>query len=183
MSKEEEQEILDVVDAMDRVVGKMNRKEIHAKKLPHRSVHIFVFDHSGRLYLQLRSWNKTDHPGKWDSSAAGHVDTGETYLDAAHRELREELGLRSASLTPIIKIPESEKTGREHVILYRVLLAEKGEAPLPNPQEIQEGRFFKPDVIERELVKNPDKFTASFHMLFRRFQEIYSPAARHSKLT
>ena len=32
-------------------------------------------------------------PGKWDQSAAGHVDEGESYIEAALRETKEELGL------------------------------------------------------------------------------------------
>ena len=32
-------------------------------------------------------------PGAYNSSAAGHVQHGESYLDAANREILEELGI------------------------------------------------------------------------------------------
>ena len=59
----------------------------------HRAVHILVFNQRGELFLQKRSMSKDNDPGMWDSSAAGHVDSGESYLDCATREIEEELGV------------------------------------------------------------------------------------------
>ena len=77
-------EILDVVDMDDLVIGQETRKEIHYKGLIHRSVHIFVFNLGGELYLQKRAYSKDENPGLWDSSSAGHVESGESYIDCAY---------------------------------------------------------------------------------------------------
>ncbi|MEZ5406009.1 MAG: NUDIX domain-containing protein [Verrucomicrobiia bacterium] len=67
------------------MIGQL-RREIHEKKkLLHRAIHIFIFDSANRLFLQKRSLTKDSHPGKWDSSCSGHLDTGETYEIAAQR--------------------------------------------------------------------------------------------------
>ena len=70
-------ELLDVVDDNDEVIAIKTRGEIHARGLMHRSVHILVFNSRGEVFLQKRSLSKDEQPGKWDSSAAGHVDSGE----------------------------------------------------------------------------------------------------------
>ncbi len=86
------EDIFDIVDEQDRVVGRAPRREVHAKNLHHRATHILVHDAAGRVFLQRRSLTKDTFPGCWDSSCSGHVDTGEDYETAARRELGEELG-------------------------------------------------------------------------------------------
>lgn len=59
------------------------------------TVHIWFWRHEGNgveMLLQKRSLSKENHPGFWDISVAGHIDTGETALEAAVRECREEIG-------------------------------------------------------------------------------------------
>lgn len=165
MSGDEQLEILDVVDADDLVVGAMERGEIHGKGLFHRSVHIFVLDEAGRVYLQQRSLAKEEHPGKWDSSASGHVGQGESYAEAAARELEEEIGLE-ASPEPLFKVPGSAETGMEHSVLFRVRRKNTDPDPNPDPREILQGRFFQTQEIEAGIAKEPDAFSPSFRLLF-----------------
>jgi isopentenyl-diphosphate delta-isomerase len=170
MDPKEAFEILDVVDADDRVVGPMERREIHRKGLFHRSVHVFVFDRAGGLYLQRRSMRKEEHPGKWDSSASGHVARGESYREAAVRELEEEIGLR-ASPEPVLKIRACEETGMEHSMLFRVRRSATDPIPRPNPEEVTEGRFFSRAEIDKGMAKAPETFAPSFRLLFRRYAD------------
>ena len=67
-------ELFDVVDSENRVIGQATRGEVHAKGLLHRSVHIWVFNSRGELFLQKRAMTKDENPGYWDSSAAGHLN-------------------------------------------------------------------------------------------------------------
>ena len=100
-------ELFDVVDENDEVVAQASRAEVHREEKLHRAVHVFLFNRSGELFLQQRSLLKDSHPGKWDSSASGHLDSGEDYAAAAERELAEELMVRPASpLESICKIPQ-----------------------------------------------------------------------------
>src|SRR4029079_19384427 len=86
-------EIFDVVNERDEVVGRAPRAEVHACGLLHRAVHVLVYNSKGQVFLQKRSMNKDRQPGVWDSSSSGHVDSGEDYDSCTVRELREELGL------------------------------------------------------------------------------------------
>ena len=159
-------EIFDVVDAEDRVTGQLSRHEVHRQKLLHRAVHIFVFNARGDLFLQRRSRWKDVHPLRWDSSAAGHVNAGDTYAVTAPREIEEELGV-SASVKEIATLPPSEATGWEHVRLYRA----QYEGPFQlNPAELDSGGFFTPAQIDHWTAARPQDFATGFLECWRAFR-------------
>lgn len=71
-------ELFDVVDELNQMTGQGTRREIHEGNLLHRAVHMFLVNKHGAVLLQKRSLWKDRQPGKWDSSAAGHLDAGES---------------------------------------------------------------------------------------------------------
>jgi len=71
-------------------------------------VHVFVFNKHGDVYLQKRSHLKDVHPRMWDSSAAGHLDVGESYAVCALREAKEELGIQLDTTTKAADIPATD---------------------------------------------------------------------------
>lgn len=158
-------EILEVVTMDDRVVGTATRSEIHAKGLIHRAVHLFVFNESGEIYVQRRSENKDMHPSKLDSSAAGHVDPGESYTDAAIRELDEELSLRDP-VEEILSVTARPETDNEHVKLFRVYTR---SVPQPNSQEICWGGFMSRKNLARLMSEKPEDFVPAFILLWNEF--------------
>ena len=94
----------------------------------------------------------------WDSSAAGHVEANEQYDETARRELDEELGV-TAQLRKIGKLPASEKTGQEFVVVYR------GEhnGPFRYPsEEISALEFVPVDIVERWVANKPEDFAPGF---------------------
>ncbi|HKV86090.1 MAG TPA: NUDIX domain-containing protein [Ktedonobacterales bacterium] len=87
-------ELFDLVDLDDRVIGVVRRGDAHRNPaLIHRSVQALIFSTDGRLLLQKRSARKDLFPGYYCASASGHVDAGEDYATTATREIREELGV------------------------------------------------------------------------------------------
>ena len=151
-------EIFDVVDENDRVISQASRHEVHRRKLRHRAVHVFVFNRRGDLFLQKRSRWKDKHPGLWDSSAAGHVNAGDSFEATAPREIREELGV-DAEPEEIAAIPACEKTGWEFVRLFRA--EHEGPFVLP-PAEIESGAFFTREQIARWIAARPQDFAPGF---------------------
>jgi len=85
-------EYMDIVSWGDKVIGRATREEIYKKLRSHRIVHVLVFDEKGRLALQKRSRNVEFCPNCWSTAVGGHVQSGETYEQAAEREYLEELG-------------------------------------------------------------------------------------------
>src|SRR5687768_14543890 len=86
-------ELLDVVNARDEVIGQEPIDIIYQRQLPIRIVHVLVFNGNGEMALQKRSKHERVFPLHWSTSAGGHVQSGETYREAAIRELKEELGI------------------------------------------------------------------------------------------
>ena len=159
-------EIFDVVDESDRVIARASRHEVHCRGLRHRAVHVFVFDKRGDLFLQKRSRWKDKHPGQWDSSAAGHVNAGDTYAGTAPRELREELGI-DAHPVEIASLAACENTGWEFVRLFRA--EHEGPFTLP-PAEIESGAFFTRAQIIRWIAARPQDFAPGFLECWRAFE-------------
>lgn len=157
-------ERFDVVDERDEVVGTATRREVHARQMWHRAVHVWVFASDGRLFLQKRSRAKDSSPGLWDSSCSGHLDAGEGYDAAAWRELGEEIGLRlSAPPARWFKVPACAETGWEFVWVYRTT----SEGPFElNPAEVESGAWYGRADLQRALVERPGDFTRPFRFLW-----------------
>ena len=161
------EEILEIVDGNNRVIGTAGRSEIHKQHLKHRSVHVFLFNSAGKLFLQKRAQTKDEFPGYYDSSAAGHVNPGESYHEAAERELKEELGIE-VPLEKIAELPASQETGWEFVSFYSAVA---DDAVKLNHDEIEDGGFYLLKEIRAFLLSDGDKFTPSFKTLFEIYQK------------
>lgn len=163
------EELLDIVDDNDCVVDSLLRSEVHRLGLKHRAVHILVFNSRGEVFLQKRSMKKDKCPGLWDSSASGHLDTGEDYDDCAVRELQEELGISTVGgLTRLFKLQACNETDNEFVCVYKGLY--EGDFTL-NKDEISEGRWFSIDEID-ELIKSvPLWFSGCFIFVWENYRK------------
>ena len=161
-------EILDIVDEQNSVIGKAPREEIHRKGLQHRSSHIFIFNSEGRLYLQKRAYSKKEHPGYYDSSAAGHVEEGESYFVCAIRELEEELGIDETALTPVEtqKVPDGLCV--EHA---RLFLSCPDKKPHPDPREVESGCFVTMREVDEWIREKEKSFTPAFLIFLNRFRQ------------
>jgi len=165
-------ELFDVVDANDQILRTELRYIVHREKLMHRAVHVFVFNGAGQLYLQRRSLSKDSAPGKWSSSCAGHLNSGEAYAAAASRELGEEIGLyQSEGLKPLFKVPPSKETGQEFVLVYHCV----AEGPFTlDPDEVIAGRWIHPDALNVWITRRPQDFAGSFSYLWERYCRLAS---------
>ena len=111
-------EVFDLIDARDRVIGRVLRGEAHRNPaLWHRSVQVLIFASDGRLLLQRRSAAKDLFPGYYCASASGHVAAGESYDVTAAREVREELGV-ALPLTYLDKRVVKSRMETEMTALY-----------------------------------------------------------------
>ena len=95
-----QQALINVLDENGNPTGEAKTKrEIHEDGLWHDAAHVWIYNSRREVLLQLRAKDKDVFPGLWDISVAGHTNTGETPIQSAIREMREEIGLRLGSGT------------------------------------------------------------------------------------
>ncbi len=159
-------EICDVVDSADHVIGRMPRADVHRFGLRHRAVHIIVNSSSGEVFLQRRAMSKACCPGLWDSSAAGHLRSGERYDEGARRELTEELGIAApAAMRFLFKLEASAATGWEHVSVYTC--SSDGPFRLAY-DEIDRGTWFSPAAVDQWIATRPGELTGTLRLIWPR---------------
>jgi len=141
------EEIFVVVDENDDPLRFEKRAVVHQSGLRHRSVHVLLVNSAGDVLVQLRAGGKDEYPLHWDVSVGGHVSPEETYEQAAHRELKEELGLEGETIF-LRKTQASEETGWEFTCLY---LVKTDKFPDPNPKEIVRCEYVEPVRLVNEI--------------------------------
>lgn len=156
MTTDNQNEILDIVDKNDKVIGQARRKEVHKdKRLIHRSIGVAIFNRRGEIFLQQRSKTKDTDPLLWTISCSGHLKKGDDYFVAAIRELQEELGIK-VEIKPVVKYLCSAPQETEMVMLFQ------GEAEGPfqlNKSEILQGKFFTQEELNQKIKKGKIKLS------------------------
>lgn len=89
---------MEIIDLYDRQKRKLDKTFDRWSGEPvegeyKQTVHIWILNSKGELLIQKRSSTRERNPGKW-AFTGGAVDTGETSLECAAREVEEELGLK-----------------------------------------------------------------------------------------
>lgn len=73
-----------------------NEEDIYSKisndSLLHKEICVFVVNDNKQVLLQKRSADKKYYPNKW-TLLTGHVENNESFLIAAKREIKEEIGI------------------------------------------------------------------------------------------
>jgi isopentenyl-diphosphate delta-isomerase len=152
MANTPHEEILDLVNDKDEVIGTIDRSrygEMVENNLGYiRSVELLIRNDEGKYWIPTRTADKKIAPNGLDYSMGGHIDAGEEYTDAALREIREELNL---SLTPedliyITKFPPSLIHYFRAVYLY-----ESNVTPTYNPKDFTGAEWLSQLEIEDKL--------------------------------
>ena len=148
-------ELLDIVDENDKVIGTASQEEALSKKLRRRMVHVLMFDKQGRLALQMRGKDCSFCPHHWSTSVGGHVQSGESYEQAANREFKEELGVINA-LSFFSKDYFISKTGLQmFLVTYKTIFE--------GPFELEEGKVDKVEYFTIEEIRNMIDNNEKFH--------------------
>jgi len=157
-------EIVTIVDEGNRVIGSTLRRDMRARRLPHRATYILVFNSSGNLFVQKRTMTKDVFPGYYDPAAGGVVLAGEDYLEGALRELAEEMGIRNVPLTALFEFYYKDERSRVWGAAFSCVY--DGDVVLQE-EEVESGAFVPiPDVL-RDIETKP--YTPDGAYVIRRY--------------
>lgn len=168
------EEMLDIVNEADEVVGQTTRSDMHHRSLMHRATHIILINSASQIFMQLRSKTKDTNPGLWDTSAAGHVDAGESYTACAVRELEEELGVVVSidDLVEVGRLPPTFNNGFEFVRIYTCV----SDEPITlEAGEIDDGKWVTRAELEQWISTSPEAFASSFSTIWQNTQNKLAP--------
>lgn len=88
------EDYLDIIDENDNIIGQEIREKVHRDGLLHREIHVYFITPNKEIIFQHRAKDKDTYPDLLDATVGGHVDMGDTYQEAAIREIEEETGLK-----------------------------------------------------------------------------------------
>ncbi|CAM5566036.1 putative Nudix hydrolase [Streptomyces spiroverticillatus] len=167
------EEILDVVDEHDDVVGQAPRGEVYARGLRHRCTFIRVRDAEGRIFVHRRTPTKLVYPSLYDMFVGGVVGAGESYDAAALREAQEELGVSG--------LPQPEfltkflYEGADGQSWWSAVYEVRCEVPVdPQVEEVAWHTFLTEEELARRAGGGPDAWEwvpdglAAYELLARR---------------
>ncbi len=163
-----------LVDSEDNVIGTMQKMEAHVKGRLHRAFSVFIFNTEGALLLQQRAHDKYHSAGKWTNTCCSHPKIGEDTLDAAHRRLREEMGMackleHEFSFAYQAEMPEGISENEYDHVFFGV----SNELPVPDPAEVAQYKYMDMKVLKADIESNSDAYTAWLKICFERVMEGY----------
>ncbi len=157
------EEYFPLVDGSGKEIGRATRKECHSgTKLLHPVIHLHLFNDTGDIYLQKRSFTKDIQPGKWDTAVGGHIDLGESVEEALNREAKEELSV--SGFTPVFITKYIFESAIEKELVYTFCTHYNGYI-IPDKSELDDGKFWSIEDVKANL--GQDIFTPNFEQEFR----------------
>ena len=159
-------ELIDIVNEKDEVVGKDMKSQKRIKDFISRTVAIFIKNSKGQILVCKRGPHKKNDPNLYDLSAYGNVKSGEDYESAAKRELAEELGI-SCNLSLLGKhflVVNGLK------IFCSIFLGISDQTPQLN-EELSEYKLMTVGEIEKEFRDHPDKYCPGFKADFSKVKD------------
>jgi isopentenyldiphosphate isomerase len=147
MTHDPSQELVDVFDENGRVVGQATRREMRARRLPHRATYLLVFNGKGEIFIHQRTASKDVYPSHWDLTIGGVVAAGESFDEGARREGREELGVEIDPV-PLYAFRYADEHSVVQGMVYRV----QHDGPFRlQPEEIVQGEFVPVEDLPQRL--------------------------------
>lgn len=158
-----------LVDQHDHQIGTMEKIEAHLRGALHRAFSVFIFNSKGELLLQQRALDKYHSAGKWTNTCCSHPRPGESTGDAAHRRLKEEMGMECQLTYGFSFLYEAAFSNNltEHEYDH-VFFGYSDEMPVINPAEVASFQYIDMDVLSADLKKQPGNYTAWLKICFDR---------------
>lgn len=159
------EELFDVIDENDEIIGQEIRSVVHQRGLWHRGAHVLLFTPGEKLIVQQRAKTKSQSPLALDCSVSEHVIAGEHYHDAAIRGLEEELGIIGIAIQPLAKFKMNYGPNDNEISMIFKGITESKNIKF-DPEEIERVDAYTLDELQTLLEQNPDVFSYWFEQIY-----------------
>lgn len=149
-----------LVDTEDNEIGTEEKMKAHIDNKLHRAISIFIFNDKRKLMLQKRNKNKYHSGGLWTNTTCSHPRPDETAIDAAHRRLKEEMGITTElkKIFTFIYHAEFDNGLHEHEFDHS-FIGRYNDEPNLNREEAEDWKWISLEDLQKEIEKSPEKYT------------------------
>jgi isopentenyl-diphosphate delta-isomerase type 1 len=163
-------ELLDIVNNEDIATGQEMRSTVHQLGLQHRGVHVFLFTRDGKILVQKRSADRATSPSALDCSVSEHVKAGESYLDAAIRGMKEEMGVDGIEIKELVKFRMNYGANDNEISVLYEGIVDPATVKF-DPIEIEEINYYSVDELQEMIESGNVKFCGWFVELLNWYLE------------
>jgi len=168
-----------LVNEQDEEMGVREKRQAHVEGVLHRAFSVFLFDEEGALLLQQRHPDKYHSGGLWSNTCCSHPRPGEPVAAAAHRRLREEMGITCGLHRAFGFVYRSALDHGLYEHEYdHVFVGYYRGTPSPDPTEVVAWRWAEADALRREILERPDQYTYWFRFIVDRVLTTFEQYAR-----
>ena len=149
-----------LVDKNNRKIGVEEKIKAHKEGKLHRAFSIFIFNSNTELLIQQRAKTKYHSGGLWSNTCCSHPEPNETFLQATHRRLKEEMGF-DCKLKKIFCFIYN--TGFQNGLIENeydcVFIGKFNGKPKPNLKEVMNWKWISVKELKQDIIKNPSKYS------------------------
>lgn len=165
------EELVVLVNPQDEVLGLMEKMQAHENGILHRAFSVFLFNEKGEMLLQKRAEEKYHSPNQWTNACCSHPRDNESYLHAAQRRLKEELGIKT-DLTERFHFIYKADVGQnlwEHELDYVFTGEYNGNFNL-NSDEVSEIKYISISDLNTDIRQHPEQYTEWFKIIWAEYR-------------
>jgi isopentenyl-diphosphate Delta-isomerase len=164
-----------LVDLNDNPIGEMDKSEVHRTGVLHRAVSVLVFNSDGDFLLQQRALTKYHSPGLWTNTCCSHPRPGESSPAAAHRRLKEEMGIECQLNKAFSFLYRAEfENGLTENEFDTVYIGNYNRDPVINSEEASGFQWVSRAGIYADVELYPESYTAWFRIILSKLKSDYS---------
>ena len=178
-------EYIEIIDKNNIPTGEKCLKSIaHKNGYYHASVHIWFYTKNGAVLLQKRKEDKDTFPSLWDVSVAGHISFGEPPIQAAVREVQEEIGLtitekqlQNLGTSTHKHVHSTNLIDHELHHIYLSPLSTELKNLTPQKEEVAALQLISIERFKLELQNNPNSYVPHgddyYNRIFEAIRQLY----------
>lgn len=160
-----------LVDKNNRKIGVGGKIKVHKEGKLHRAFSIFIFNSNGELLIQQRDKTKYHSGGLWSNTVCSHPKPNETYLQATHRRMKEEMGFE-CELKKLFCFTynASFQNGLIENEYDCVFVGKFDGNPKPNPKEIMNYKWISIKELKKDIISHPNRYSIWFKIALNKIK-------------